>query len=94
MNELRYQLDLLKAMNQKLSEKERMYRQICETSDAAYLYYSFSKNEFTTLGKWSEFFDSASRDSRDIKDLEQVFDLVDEAYVMPLRDILFLEKNG
>lgn len=94
MNELRYQLDLLKAMNQKLSEKERMYRLICETSDAAYLYYSFEKNEFTTLGKWNDFFESTDRGGRDIRDFEQVFDLVDEAYVMPLRDILYLEKNG
>ena len=36
MNELRYQLDLMRAMNQKLSAKERMYR-LCllYTSDAA-----------------------------------------------------------
>lgn len=56
MNELRYQLDLLKAMNQKLNEKERMYRMICDTSDMAYLYYTFTKNEVTTLGKWDEYF--------------------------------------
>lgn len=29
MNELRYQLDLMRAMNQKLSAKERMYRLLC-----------------------------------------------------------------
>lgn len=91
MNELRYQLDLLKAMNQKLSEKERMYRLLCETSDAAYLYYSFAKNEFTTLGKWNEFFEFNITDMRELTNL---FDMVDEAYVMPLRDVLFLEKSG
>ena len=31
MNELRYQLDLMRAMNQKLSAKERMYRLLCDT---------------------------------------------------------------
>ena len=30
MNELRYQLDLMRAMNQKLSAKERMYRLLCD----------------------------------------------------------------
>lgn len=91
MNEVRYQLDLLKAMNQKLSEKERMYRLLCETSDAAYLYYSFAKNEFTTLGKWNEFFEF---NITDVRELSNLFEMVDEAYVMPLRDVLFLEKNG
>lgn len=91
MNELRYQLDLLKAMNQKLSEKERMYRLLCETSDAAYLYYSFTKNEIVTLGKWNKFFDFHIVDMREMANL---FDCVDEAYVLPLREVLFLEKSG
>lgn len=50
MNELRYQLDLMRAMNQKLSAKERMYRLLCDTMDYAYIYYSFEKNTVTTLG--------------------------------------------
>ena len=45
MNELRYQLDLMRAMNQKLSAKERMYRLLCDTMDYAYIYYSF-ENEY------------------------------------------------
>ena len=49
MNELRYQLDLMRAMNQKLSAKERMYRLLCDTMDYAYIYYSFEKNTVTTL---------------------------------------------
>ena len=57
MNELRYQLDLMRAMNQKLSAKERMYRLLCDTMDYAYIYYSFEKNTVTTLGKWDDFFD-------------------------------------
>ena len=54
MNELRYQLDLMRAMNQKLSAKERMYRLLCDTMDYAYIYYSFEKNTVTTLGKWDD----------------------------------------
>lgn len=43
MNELRYQLDLMRAMNQKLSAKERMYRLLCDTMDYAYIYYSLKR---------------------------------------------------
>ena len=57
MNELRYQLDLMRAMNQKLSDREKMYRLLCDTMDYAYIYYSFEKNTVTTLGKWDDFFD-------------------------------------
>lgn len=91
MNELRYQVDLLKAMNQKLSAKEKMYRMVCDTTDHAYLYYSFEKNEVTILGKWSSFFDFTVSD---LKEMTRLFDVVDEPYIMPLRDILFLEKSG
>ena len=40
MNELHYQLDLMRAMNQKLSAKERMYRLLCDTMDYACLLYT------------------------------------------------------
>ena len=49
MNELHYQLDLMRAMNQKLSDREKMYRLLCDTMDYAYIYYSFEKNTVTTL---------------------------------------------
>lgn len=91
MDELRYQLDLLKAMNQKLALKERMYQLICDTTECAYLYYTFDKNEVTTMGKWSDFF---SFDVKDSKDIVKLFDVVDEPYVLPLREALFLEKSG
>lgn len=91
MAELRYQLDLLKAMNQKLNEKEQMYRLICDTSDAAFLYCSFAKGEFMTLGNWNNFFDFDVANSRDFSNLP---DIVDEAYSIKLRELLFLEKSG
>ena len=66
MNELHYQLDLMRAMNQKLSDREKMYRLLCDTMDYAYIYYSFEKNSVTTLGKWDDFFDFQIRDRRDL----------------------------
>lgn len=63
MNELRYQLDLMRAMNQKLSAREKMYRLLCDTMDYAYIYYSFEKNTVTTLGNGMTF--SISRSGTD-----------------------------
>ncbi len=91
MNELRYQLDLLKAMNQKLSAKERMYQLICNTADCAFLHYSFSKDEVTALGKWKDFFNFQIEE---VKDLERIYDIVADEYTLPLRETLFPEKKG
>ena len=90
MNELRYQVDLLTAKNQKLSVQEKMYRLVCETSYSAFLYYSFEKSEITLLGKWDSFFDFRIKDW---KDLGRLYEMVDEPYVEPLREIIFLEKK-
>lgn len=91
MNELHYQLDLLKAMNQKLSAREKMYKMICDASNCAYLYYSFEKNEVITTGRWQELFEF---DMQDIKDISKILDAVDEESATSLRDVFFLEKSG
>ncbi len=91
MNELHYQLDLLKAMNQKLTTKEKMYKMICDASNHAYLYYSFEKNEIVTMGCFRQFFDFEVQNT---KDLAQLFDEVEGAAILPLREALFLEKSG
>lgn len=90
MSELRYQLDLLKAMNQKLTEKDRMYEKVCDTAEGAYLYYSFEKNHFFTLGQWKEFFGFEVHEMRDYTGL---LDLVEESFSLALREVLFLEKE-
>ena len=91
MEELRYQLDLLKALNQKLSGREKMYRLICDMMSDVFLYCSFDKNEIVTVGHWRDFFRFRIREPRD---LSLFFDEVEEAYVLPLRNLLFLEKSN
>ncbi|MCM1543423.1 MAG: bifunctional diguanylate cyclase/phosphodiesterase [Blautia sp.] len=91
MSELHYQLDLLKAMNQKLTEKERMYHTVFESAVGAFLYYSFERNQVQTLGQWKEFFDF---DIREPKEISRLIDAVDESYAMALRDVLYVEKTG
>jgi len=90
MDEMRYQLDLLKAMNQKLGDAERMYRLICDTSNSAFLYFSFRTGHIKMLGMWDKYFDFAVND---IKDLAKLYDAVEDKYVMQLRDTLFIEKR-
>lgn len=90
MEEMRYQIDLLKAMNQKLSDAERMYRLICDTSNNAFLYYSFRTGQVRTLGVWDRLFDFHIRDG---KDVVKFYDIVDDKYVLPLRDTLYIEKQ-
>lgn len=89
MNETHYRMDLLKAMNQNLSTRDRMYRMILEVTGGAFLYLESGKNEVLTMGKWAEFFDFEVRDKRD---LERIYEIVDEPYVMPLRELINLEK--
>ncbi len=91
MDELRYQVDLLKAMNQKLSSRDKMFRLVCDTFHNAFLYFSFEKKEIVTLGNWDELF---SFRIREIKDLPLLYDELQEQYMIPVRDVLFLEKTG
>ncbi len=90
MDEMRYQLDLLKAMNQKLGDAERMYRLVCDTSNNAFLYFSYKTGQIKMLGMWDKFFDFKISE---IKDLEKLYDAVEDKYVMALRDTLFIEKR-
>ncbi len=91
MDELRYQVDLLSAMNQRLKNDEKMYRLICDTSSNAFLYVNFIDNDIRTLANWEFFFPEV--EIRDMKDLAKLYSQVEDKYVLPLRDLLFLEKT-
>ncbi len=91
MDELRYRVDLLSAMNQRLTNDEKMYRLICNTSNNAFLYVNFVENTVKTLANWSFYFPEV--EIRDMKDLAKLYSQVEDKYVLPLRDLLFLEKT-
>ena len=57
MDEVNYQLDLLKAMNEKLLGNDKMFRMLCGTSSNAFLFYSFKDRRFETLGSWEQYFE-------------------------------------
>lgn len=91
MDELRYQVDLLKAMNQKLSGRDKMFRLACDTSNNAFLYYGFEKNEVATLGNWDAYFPFQIKEW---KDISLLYEELEDEYILPAREVLFLEKKG
>ncbi len=91
MKELNDQIDLLNAMNRKLARDEKMLRLICETSDSAFLYYNYEEDSIQTIAKWNRFFDFTIDN---LADLKKLYDCVEEKYIIPLREVLSIEKQG
>lgn len=91
MEELKYQVDLLNAMNDKLIKDEKMLRLICETSNSAFLYYNYEEQQLKTIANWDHFFDFTLTD---LHDLSRLYDCVEEKYVIPLKEVLFIEEQG
>ncbi|MCM1155321.1 MAG: bifunctional diguanylate cyclase/phosphodiesterase [Roseburia sp.] len=91
MNELQGQIELLKNTNQKLMKDTKMLRLICETSNSAFVYYNYEENVLKTIANWDYFFDF---ELTGMEDFAKFYDWVEEKYVVPLREVLFLEKRG
>lgn len=91
MDDLQFQLDMVRALNQQLNNKEKMYQLVCSTSQNAFLYIDFQKNKIDALGNWKGFFDFQV----DVPgDMGKLLDLVEAKDKNELREILFLEKSG
>lgn len=84
-------MGLLAAENQKLRKDEKMLRLICETSNSAFIYYNYKENRVETIANWDHFFDFKVSE---MKDLACLFERVEEQYVIPLREGLFIEKQN
>lgn len=92
MDELRYQVDLLNAMNERIQAEERMYRLVCEASSDAYLYFDIQHRKISTLGCWDDIFSGV--EIRDITDLSKLYSLVEEQSVLLFRDLLYRENDS
>ena len=68
-----------------------MLRLICETSSSAFLYVNFEENIVKTLANWDYFFPGV--EIKDTKDIAKLYAEVEDKYVLPLRELLFLEKT-
>lgn len=91
MDDLRYQIDLLTVLNQKISNSEKMYRTICECSYKAFVYINYANNVFMTLGRWDDFFDIKINDA---SELIKLVDFFEDEQSSDLRRLLYIEKEG
>lgn len=91
MDDLRYQVDLLSAMNQKLSNDERMYRAICEQSNRAFIYILPEEGTVKTLGRWDEYFDFRPTE---LTELRHLMNLIDDDYRDQAMEAFFPERLG
>lgn len=91
MDDLRYQVDLLTALNQRYSSSERMYKLLCETSQRAFLYINYATNTVKNVGRWDTFFDFRISEASDITRVLEAFAEDERA---DLRRLLFIEKEG
>lgn len=77
MNEMRYQIDLINAMNEKLKNEQKMMGMIIETSTSAFAYYNFARDELRILGEWDAYFPIRIRK---INEMQRIAELVDERF--------------
>ena len=89
MDELRYQVDLLNAMNERLQADERMYRLVCATSRSAILYIDLNKGSCRTLANWEDFF--AGIQIHNVSDISKLYSFIDEKSVLSFRELLYPE---
>ena len=91
MEELQYRYDLLQAVNKKLTDSEKMYRMICESSDCAFLHFDFETGRVSSLGKWSLFFPFEIQSNSDYL---FVLDYINENSLADLKTLFQLENTG
>lgn len=84
-------VETLAAENQELRREQKMLRLICETSNSAFIYYNYREDRLETIANWDHFFDfTVTR----MDDLEKLYERVEEQYVIPLKEGLFIEKQN
>lgn len=84
-------LEALAAENQKLRREQKMLRLVCDTSNSAFIYYNYQEDRIETIANWDHFFDFQVER---INDLEKLYERVEEQYVIPLKEELFIEKQN
>lgn len=90
MNDLRYQVELLSALNNKLTTKEKMCDFILNTSASAFVYQDFEESQIQVLGNWDQFFNFKFKTA---SDFTKILEVVDEKSAEQLKEILYLEKK-
>lgn len=90
MDELRYQVDLLNAMNGRLQADERIYRLVCSTSQSAIIHVDIEKGVCRTLANWDDFFSGV--EVHTINDFSKLYSYFEEQSVLAFRELIYLDK--
>ena len=90
MNDSRYQVELLTALNDKLVTKEKMCDFILNTSSGAFIYQEFEETKIQVMGNWDQFFNFQFKN---VSDYVKILDIIDEKDTDGLKEILYLEKT-
>ncbi len=91
MEDLRYQVDLLTAINQKLTADEKMYKLLFEASNNGFLFINYETGAAWTLGTWERFFDIQINEATELTKLVDCFCENEQGEI---RRLLFIEKEG
>lgn len=73
MDDLRYQVDMLKASVNTYAENEKIYKLICKSSKRVFVYYKPSTGVIKTFGNWDEYSDIKINDFQDLLNLTEFF---------------------
>ncbi len=88
MDDLQYQLDMLKAVNNKISESERMYKLIVERASLSFIYYSVEKDKYYSMGAFERVF---GFNIKGPKDVERFFEFFDAGKLSRIKEVFFSE---
>lgn len=83
--------EALAAENRRLRREGKMLRLLCETSNSAFIYYNYQDDRVETIANWNHFFDFQVTN---IGELDKLYECVEEQYVIPLKEGLFIEKQN
>ena len=91
MDALYYQVDLLKTLNEKLTNSDRINQEFLNMSHNAYFYYNFSDDYFEATGDWEGL--TGMRVNR-LTDTELLYECVRKDDEPLVNEILNADVNG
>ena len=91
MDDLRYQVDLLKAMNKKLIDENKELNILSDSSSSALALYNYDSNRISTYGDWDSYFQVKILTYSDLSLLSDYFD---EENSQLLMNTIYADKRG
>lgn len=91
MDDLRYQVDLLTALNQKLNSDINIYEKICNNSNTAVIYVNCINDSVRVIGKLDDIFDA---EITCISDIYSFIEMFKEQFRDEITNLFFLERTN